>query len=196
MAVKHRIDPAIVLAAKRGDDTARDWVLRRMIPLTRATAWKTVRPGANVDDMAQMALIEVNRGIDTFSGDGDFVAYVYRSILGACLRESRGNSGVKVRRGGRSRDPRPFVMEAEPYGDHVWELIDPRSIESAVDLRDLVSTEPNPERTVLLLYYGLHPDGPLGFQEIGQRIGLYRSYVSEMVNRSLCRLRQRAGIHP
>jgi RNA polymerase sigma-70 factor (ECF subfamily) len=98
-------DRELVEAARHGDRTALDELLRAHYDRLHALCWRMTGGGADADDATQEALIAIVRGLDRFDERARFSTWAYRVAVNACLDELR-------RRG---RRPRP-VPDADLDG--------------------------------------------------------------------------------
>lgn len=70
-------DPNVEKAAL-GDRAAREALVRGLLPRVRNLVRYLVRGDADVDDMAQLALIAIVRGLPTYRGEGRFESWADR----------------------------------------------------------------------------------------------------------------------
>jgi RNA polymerase sigma-70 factor, ECF subfamily len=73
-------DPRIARAAG-GDRVAADSLVRELMPRVRNLVRYLVQGDADVDDMAQIALVAVLRGLPTFRAEGTFKAWTDRIVV-------------------------------------------------------------------------------------------------------------------
>jgi RNA polymerase sigma-70 factor (ECF subfamily) len=95
-------DRALVEAARAGDRSALDQLLRRHYDRLHAVCWRMTGGAADADDATQEALLAIVRGLDRFDARARFSTWAYRVAVNACLDELRR----------RARRPRPVTDEA------------------------------------------------------------------------------------
>lgn len=71
------LDPRVERAAA-GDRAAREALVRTLLPRVRNLVRYLVRGDADVDDMAQLALIAIVRGLSSYRGEGRFESWADR----------------------------------------------------------------------------------------------------------------------
>jgi RNA polymerase sigma-70 factor (ECF subfamily) len=135
-------DDALVAAARRGDRTALDTLLRRHHDRVHALCRRMTGNDADALDATQEALIAVCRGLDRFDGRSAFTTWVYRVTTNACLDElrRRGRRPVPV-----EPDPAKVTDATAAVADDVARRLDvdaalatlPEEFRAAVVLRDL-----------------------------------------------------------
>lgn len=157
------IDPRIARAAA-GDRRAADAIVRELLPRVRNLVRYLVRGDADVDDMAQISLVAVLRGLHTFRGEGSFTAWTDRIVV----RESL--AYVKRRRA-RDAERREFAAEVR--------IVDgTRSSEAYVMRRQLVAALdqlPEEQREAIVLHHVLGLSVPEIADELGTPFETTRS---------------------
>ena len=96
-----RDDDELVAAARSGDRSALDALLRRHHPRLRALCQRLTGDPTDADDACQEALIALVRGLPRFDGRSSFATWAYRVTANTCLDELRR----------RRRRPRPGLPE-------------------------------------------------------------------------------------
>ncbi len=157
------IDPRIARAAA-GDRGAADAIVRELLPRVRNLVRYLVRGDADVDDMAQIALVAVLRGLSTFRREGSFTAWTDRIVV----RESL--AYVKRRRA-RDAARREFAAEVR--------IVDgTRGSEAYVMRRQLVAALdllPEEQREAIVLHHVLGLSVPEIADELGTPFETARS---------------------
>lgn len=179
----------LIVAAQAGDMEARNEVLRRVRPGVRRIVTLEWRPGADLDDMEQMALLEVNRSLSRIdvSRGVPLLSYCFRSIRRAAYREARSRAWMRLSALGpgasSSRAPRVFVSSQEDL-DRLW-----KSYDEDMDIRDWVRSAlgmiDSGSAEVVALYFGIHPDGPLSMPAISLRLGVPRTSLNLIRDRAM-----------
>jgi RNA polymerase sigma-70 factor (ECF subfamily) len=82
-------DAALVRAARTGDRSALDTLLRRHYDRLLAVCRRMTGDPADAADACQEALIAIVRGLDGFDGRSAFGTWAYRVTTNACLDELR-----------------------------------------------------------------------------------------------------------
>ena len=82
-------DRALVEAARGGDRTALDTLLRRHYERLHALCRRVTGNDADGEDACQEALIAIVRGLSAFDGRSAFGTWAYRVTTNACLDELR-----------------------------------------------------------------------------------------------------------
>ena len=150
------VDPRIERAVA-GDRSAAESLVRELLPRVRNLVRYLVRGDADVDDMAQLGLLAVLRGLHTFRGEGSFHAWadriVVREALGYVKRRraketERRNLGADLHSVDESDRPDAYLARRR-----------------AVEALDAL---PDEQRTVLVLH---HVVG-LSVPELAEELGL------------------------
>src|SRR5215471_1400492 len=135
------IDPGVVAAA-RGDRAAAAALLRQVAPRVRNLVRYLIRGDADVDDIAQEAMVAILAGLGSFRGEGTFRSW--------CDRVAARQTFASLRR--RRRD-RLELVEPEPLAELL--TIDAGADEYAAR-RQLVRTLdrlPTEQRHALVLHH-------------------------------------------
>jgi len=82
-------DAALVGAAREGDTSALDALLRRHHDRIHAVCRRMTANEADADDATQEALVAIVRGLPRFDGRSRFSTWAYRVATNACLDELR-----------------------------------------------------------------------------------------------------------
>lgn len=124
-------DAALVAAAKSGDRTAMDTLLRRHYDRIHTLCRRMARNDADALDATQEALITIVRRLDRFDGRSTFATWSYRVATNACLDELR-------RRGRRPEPVDDAVLDrsttsTEDHGDRLLEIDEMSSALQQID---------------------------------------------------------------
>lgn len=92
-------------AAARGDRAAAERLARALLPRVRNLVRYLVRGDDEVDDIAQMALIDVLQGVGTFRGDAPVERWADRIVARATFRQLK-RSRVRLARETLETEPR------------------------------------------------------------------------------------------
>jgi RNA polymerase sigma-70 factor (ECF subfamily) len=140
--VSNEPDVDLVAAARRGDRSALDALLRRHHDRIYALCRRIAGNDSDALDATQEALLAICRGLDRFDGRSAFSTWMYRVTTNACLDELR----RKSRRPTPVEDVSAFERTASTsLGDGVADRYDidaalatlPEEFRAAVVLRDL-----------------------------------------------------------
>lgn len=82
-------EQALVAAARGGDRTAIEALLRTHLPRIHAVCNRMCTDRGDADDAAQNALVSIARGLDRFDGRSSLSSWIYRITTNACLDELR-----------------------------------------------------------------------------------------------------------
>lgn len=84
----------LVWRARHGDRNALDRLLRRELPAIRGCLRRVIGADAELDDVTQLALIEIVRSIDTYRGEARLSTWMIRIALRTAWRHIRSRSKV------------------------------------------------------------------------------------------------------
>jgi len=148
-------DPRIARAAS-GDRAAAEELVRELLPRVRNLVRYVVRGDADVDDMSQLAMLAILRGLGTFRGEGSLRAWADRITVREAL------TFVKSRRK-RDADRRDLALGAEPvsHEDAPDAYLDRRHAVEALD------TLPDEQRDIIVLHHVVGLSMPEAAQELG-----------------------------
>lgn len=124
MIADHRTDEQLVAAARDGDRSAADALLRRYYDRIHAVCRRIAGSTRDADDAAQEAMIRVVRNLDRFDGRAAFSTWLYRVATNAALDELR-------RR--RRRPQLRIVNPDEDRSDDPVDELAQRTVESVAD---------------------------------------------------------------
>ncbi len=84
-------DPRAVLIARarEGDRAAADALLRPLVPRIRNLVRYLVRGDSEVDDIAQLAMVAILRGLPGFRAEGAFLAWVDRIVVREAISQAK-----------------------------------------------------------------------------------------------------------
>jgi RNA polymerase sigma-70 factor (ECF subfamily) len=141
-------DHRLIVAARAGDRSALDTLLRRHYDRIWALCRRLAGNTADAQDATQEALIAIARGLASFDGRAAFTTWSYRVATNACLDELRRRSRRPLPWAGDEMPESPMADPAPPP-DHVADRLDvdaalarlPEEFRVAVVLRDLCDME-------------------------------------------------------
>ncbi|TPV94679.1 MAG: RNA polymerase sigma factor [Myxococcales bacterium FL481] len=84
-----RLERERTRAAARGDATAQAWLVERLLPLARKVARSLATNGADADDAAQTALLEILRCAGSYRGAAKLETWARRVAVRVTLRQLR-----------------------------------------------------------------------------------------------------------
>lgn len=168
---------------------ARDLLIRHNLRLVAHVAKKYYTATASQDDLISIGTIGLIKAVDTFDPlrTSKFSSYASRCIENELRMELR-----RTRREGTQISLQEPLEGSDGQLTLADTLPDPTVMEDrcenradAVHLRKLVEKLPPRERELLTMRYGLQGQKPCTQQEVAQRLGISRSYVSRIEKRAL-----------
>lgn len=151
IAVDPRIERAIA-----GDRQAADALVRELLPRVRNLVRYLVRGDSEVDDMAQMGLIAVLRGLSTFRGEGSLRSWSDRIVVRATLAYVKRRRACEAELRDHSAELR--IVDEAPRPDAYLER---RRMADALD------TLPEDQRAVVVLHHLVGYSMPEVADELG-----------------------------
>ena len=190
-----------VAALLSGDEEARDRLILHNLRLCAHIAGKYAARGKlsrrrELDDLISIGAIGLIKAVDTFSPDkGSLSNYASRCIeneIRMSLRTERKLVGeVSMEEPlGRDREgnERTVLDLVGTDGEEIFEAV-LKSLEGE-KLRALMArTLRRRERLVLSLRFGLSGEPPLTQQQVADRVGISRSYISRIEKKAILKLR-------
>ena len=181
----------------QGDDKAREKLITHNLRLCAHIARKYTVSGYDQEDLISIGTIGLIKGVNTFRpGSGTQLStYCARCIeneILMCLRSSQ-------KRKGEVSLQEPIGLDAE--GNEIT-LIDVLGTEadevhgqverrvSLEDVRRLVESLRGRERTVIEMRYGLMDGHAYAQQEVADKLGISRSYISRIEKKAMLALRE------
>lgn len=185
-------------AARRGERSARDRLIRHNLRLVAHVAKKYYAAVATQDDLVSIGTIGLIKAVDTF----DPARRVrFASYASQCIENEM---RMYLRHARREGTPLSLQEPLESSGNDSGTLTladvlpddaimeeDCERRDLAGRLRTLVRDLPPRDARILILRYGLDGRGELTQQAVAERLGISRSYVSRIEKRALETLRQR-----
>jgi len=177
---------------------AKDILIEHNLRLVAHVAKKYQNVDEDMEDMISIGCIGLIKAIDTFdAGKGRLATYACRCIDNELLMLLRSKKKT-------SREIslyEPIGQDKEGNEIHLVDVIEQEqqdvveSLEFRSNVRRLTQLMQQElterEREILLLRYGLRGNRELTQSEIGERMGISRSYVSRIEKKALGKLRQR-----
>lgn len=148
-------DQKLMQAVADGDAAARCVLAKRLVNRTRKIARALLGGGADADDAAQQALVEILAAARTYRAEAPLEAWSKRITIRVCLKAAR----ARGPQGGFADvgiDALPSDFGAVALHEHL-----PRPVQAYLDLL------PDSQREALVLRYSLE----LGLAEIAERTG-------------------------
>lgn len=182
----------------QGDGAARDELIERNLRLVAHIAKKYHSVGRDRDDLIQIGSIGLIKAVNTYSPSRgrSLAAYAGRCIENEILMSIRAE---RKRRGEVSLEE-PIGVDRDGNEITVGEVLGTDEDDvfsevfdnvSAHRIRELIErTLDGRERQVVLLRFGLDGGEPLPQREVGEMLGISRSYVSRIEKKALHRLRK------
>ncbi len=186
MNASQRSDVDLVTAARSGDRTALDELLRRHYDRVHAVCRRIAGSTRDADDAAQEAMIRIVRSLDRFDGRAAFGTWAYRIATNAALDELRR----------RKRRPALHVV-ADGDDERSWEPADDRAhrdVEAVVDrtaIDEALAELPVEFRLPVVM----RDVGDLDYAEIADELGVPIGTVKSRIARGRRMLVERLGNH-
>lgn len=184
MTITDRSDEQLVDAARRGDATAMDQLLRRHYDRVHAVCRRIAGSSRDADDAAQEAMIRVVRNLDKFDGRSSFGTWVYRIATNTSLDELRK----------RKRRPQLSIVgddedgaPQEPADDMSHRLVDAVADRLAID--EALAELPDDFRAPVVL----RDVAGLDYAEIADQLGVPVGTVKSRIARGRRILVERLG---
>ncbi len=149
-------DPDIRLAQK-GDRRAAGRLMRRLLPRVRNLVRYLVRGDSEVDDMAQLSLIAILKGLKTYRAEGSFEAWADRITVRETLRYAKKRRAERQRRD----EVVPTLRVVRGEGERPDRYLDRR------ELARLLDALPDDQRHALVLHHALGMSVPEVAEELG-----------------------------
>ncbi len=168
------IDPDLERAA-RGDRQAAERVLHPVLPRIRNLVRYLCRGDAEVDDISQLALIAVLKGLGSYRGEGAFVSWVDRITARETLRflkRARAEAGLRAR----------VELTALPSPSHADAFLHRREVAQLLDAL------PEAQREVVVLHHAVGMSTP----EIARMLELPFDTVKSRLRLGMKRMRARS----
>ena len=187
----------LIAQLARGDARAREMLIEHNLRLCAHIARKYTVPGYDQDDLISIGTVGLIKGINTFKpGTGTQLStYCARCIeneILMCLRASQ-------KRKGEISLQEPIGMDAEGNEVTLIDILGTDEDEvhgqverrvSLASVRALVDTcLHGREKTVIEMRYGLLDGKTYAQQEVAQRLGVSRSYISRIEKKAMERLK-------
>ena len=173
-------------AARRGENSARDRLIRHNLRLVAHVAKKYYAAAATQDDLVSIGTIGLIKAVDTFDPARRvrFASYASQCIeneMRMYLRHARREGtplSLQEPLESSGNDSGTLTLADVLPDDAVMEE-DCERRDLAGRLRTLVRDLPPRDARILILRYGLDGRGELTQQAVAERLGISRSYVSE-----------------
>jgi RNA polymerase sigma-70 factor, ECF subfamily len=165
---------ARVAAAARGDRAAAAEVLTALLPRARNLIRYLVRGDAEVDDMAQEALIAVLRGLPSYRGEGTFRSWADRVVARATFAALRRRRADDARRA--AAPPELLPVDDSPAAAEYL---------ARRDLARLLDELPAEQRHALVLHHAVGMSVP----EIADEVGVPQETVRSRLRLGMASLR-------
>ncbi|MCB9746578.1 MAG: sigma-70 family RNA polymerase sigma factor [Alphaproteobacteria bacterium] len=162
-----------VLAARDGDASAQEWIIRQYTPPVFRFCLRMLRNEQDARDVTQTTLLRVVRNLHRFDIERRFSTWVFGIARNACIDEQR-----RRRRLADAPDKEPVSSDPSPLD------ITSRG-QRAQRLREAMDTLPPMYREVLVLYHFEH----LKYREIAEALDVPIGTVMNRIFRARGKLR-------
>ncbi|MGN0983627.1 MAG: sigma-70 family RNA polymerase sigma factor [Gemmiger sp.] len=188
-------EQAAFAAMAAGDKAARDTLIRHNLRLVAHVAKKYYASPDGQDDLISIGTIGLIKAVDSFDSRRRvrFASYASQCIeneIRMHLRRVRREAGTVSLQEPLEGDSGLLTLADTLPDDTVMED-DCERRDAIRRLRTLVRALPERDRQLLSLRYGLQGSPPLTQQEVADRFGISRSYVSRLEKRALAALAAR-----
>lgn len=185
-------EAATLLAMAQGDEQARRRLIEHNLRLAAHIARKYTVPGFTQEDLVSIGTVGLIKAVQSYKRDcgTSLSTYAARCIENEILMALR---AAKKRRGEVSLSD-PIGTDGEGNDISLMDILgtEPDEVEETVarrvtlhKIRQVLSSLPKRERTVLELRYGLLDGQAHPQHEIAQLLGISRSYVSRVEKHAL-----------
>ena len=182
----------------QGDAGARETLIEHNLRLAAHIARKYTVPGFDQDDLVSIGTVGLIKGVNTYKpGSGTQLStYCARCIeneILMCLRASQKRKGEislhePIGTDGEGNEITLIDVLGTDGGEVHGEVERRISLQS---VRELVTTRLHGrERTVIEMRYGLQDGKAYAQQEVAERLGISRSYVSRIEKKAMQQLRE------
>lgn len=168
---------ALQVAAARGDSGALHTLAMRLLPRVRNLVRYLVRWDAEVDDLAQDALVEIVRSLPRFRGEGSFEGWVHRITTRTVFAALSVRRHEPARPGRTDDEPELFALPAEGRTD---DYMARRRMARALDRL------PDEQRHALVLHHAVEMSVP----EIAETLGAPMETIRSRLRLGRARLRE------
>ena len=190
-------EAALIEGMRQGDSSAREQLITHNLRLCAHIARKYTVPGHDADDLISIGTIGLIKGVNTFkSGTGTQLStYCARCIeneILMCLRASQ-------KRRGELSLQEPIGIDGEGNEITLVDVLgtDGGEVHDEVERRVSLQTVRRlverclrgREKTVIQMRYGLLDGRPCAQQDIADKLGISRSYVSRIEKKAMEQLR-------
>ncbi len=181
---------------REGDTTVRPILIERNLRLVVYVAKRFENTGVGLEDLISIGTIGLIKAVDTFSPDkGSLSGYASRCIeneIRMSLRTEKKLVGevsmdepMGQDREGNERTVLDLVgTDAEEIFEEVRKRLEGKRLRAFMDR----TLKPR-EKLVLSLRYGMDGAAPLTQQQVADRIGISRSYISRLEKKAILKLR-------
>ena len=192
----NRREEADAFAAMQGGSAeARDTLIRHNLRLVAHVAKKYYAAPTGQDDLISIGTIGLIKAVNTFNPARNvrFASYASQCIeneLRMHLRHTRREgTTASLQEPLESGNDSGMLTLADVLPDDADMEGDYERTESATRLRALLCTLPDRARHIIALRYGLDGRSPLTQQQVAERLGISRSYVSRLESKALATLK-------
>ena len=182
--------------AKSGSQEAREKIMLHNIRLVLAIV---TRVFANVvydkKDLVSIGIIGLLKAVDTYdiSKEIMFSTYAYRCISNEIIsflkkinRDNNVDSLDEIINHGKDDTPTDweyYISDKEPLIEEI--IIEKEKAEDYKIIREVVNLFPDREREIIMLYFGFYNDRTYSQQEIADKLGISRAYISYLITETI-----------
>lgn len=172
-------DQNLVLMSQSGDNEAFAQLVRKYSPDAYRTAFMVLRDRDEVEDVVQESFLTCYRKIESFRMESSFKTWLYRIVVNRCYDRLRK----------RHRENEALKKMSLNLNNGTEDM---NSLESRLDLREVVLGLRPEHRLVLTLYYGMD----FGVQKVADILGVPVGTVKSRLNSARNMIRKSLTINP
>ena len=172
-------DPRIALAAG-GDRRAAHELLSELLPRVRNLVRYLIRGDSDVDDMAQLSLIEILRGLGSYRGEGSFHAWSDRIVV----RTTLGHAKRRRAERGQREAAAPHLRAVREPGER------PDAFIQRHELARLLDALPDEQREALILHHVVGLSAP----EVAEELAIPFETARSRLRLGMRKLREALGV--
>ena len=188
---------AYLIAAKKGDNKARDKLIEHNLRLVVFLAKKYDNTGYDIEDLVSIGSIGLIKGINTYKIDKNIklATYASRCIANEILMFIRKNKRRKKEislEDTLNYDAEGNELKLEDILGTDEDIVD-KEFENSFDKR-LLSKEitklPSRDKKIMIMRYGLNNTKEYTQKEVAELLGISQSYISRIEKKVIKKLRQ------
>ncbi|MDD2553894.1 MAG: RNA polymerase sigma factor [Desulfotomaculaceae bacterium] len=173
-------DENLILLSQSGDNEAFSQLVRKYSADAYRTAFMVLRDRDEVEDVVQESFLTCYRKIKSFRMESSFKTWLYRIVVNRCYDRLR-----KLNRENEALNKMSLNLKNGSEDIH-------SSIESRLDLREVILDLKPEHRLVLTLYYGMD----FGVQKVADILGIPVGTVKSRLNSARNMIKKSLTVKP